>query len=81
MRQRRAVLTDKQREQILQREDKISMSGPVWPVRQPDHFFALLYKATPNKFPVSRPELMENSMRAGGSFPLFHYFLNGSETS
>ena len=44
MRQRRAVLTDKQREQILQREDKISMSGPVWPVRQPDHFFALLYK-------------------------------------
>ena len=36
-------------------------------------------KATPNKFPVSRPELMQNSMRAGGPFPLFHYFLNGSE--
>ena len=27
--------------------------------------------ATPNKFPVSRPELMQNSMRAGGPFPLF----------
>ena len=38
-------------------------------------------KATPNKFPVSRPELMEDSMRAGGPFSLFHYFLNGSETS
>ena len=38
-------------------------------------------KATPNKFPVSRPELMQNSMRAGGPFPLFHYFLNGSEIS
>ena len=38
-------------------------------------------KATPNKFPVSRPELMQNSMRAGGPFPLFHYFLSGSETS
>ena len=43
--------------------------------------FTSIAKATPNKFPVSRPELMQNSMRAGGPFPLFHYFLNGSETS
>ena len=33
MRQRRTVLTDQQREQILQREDKISMSGPAEPVQ------------------------------------------------
>ena len=30
-------------------------------------------KATPNKFSVSRPGLKHNYMRAGGSFPLFHY--------
>ena len=30
-------------------------------------------KATPNKFSVSRPGLKHICMRAGGSFPLFHY--------
>ena len=31
-------------------------------------------KATPNKFPVSRPLLKYICMRAGGPFPLFHYY-------
>ena len=31
------------------------------------------YKATPNKFSVSRPGLRHICMRAGSPFPLFHY--------
>ena len=30
---------------------------------------------------ATRPELKQNGIRAGGPFPLFYYFLNGSETS
>jgi len=30
-------------------------------------------KATPNKFPVSRPDFRHICMQAGGHFPLFHY--------
>ena len=49
----------------------------VWPLHAtslPNHqILKHLAKATPNKFPVSRPELGQIYMLAEGSFPLSHY--------
>ena len=39
-----------------------------------------IIKATPDKFPVSRPDLRHICMWAGGPFPLFHN-VNGSFSS